>query len=162
MPHKTTITGNTHASTMVTLHENIKQKCRGKLSAGVLLLHDNASTYQSCTSQAVMRKCGFVEFNYPPYSPDLAPGDYFLFRNLKKFLHEWQFPNHDAVKKAVTGCFDTENAQFFLRVFDHCSGLMPGFSNVRYRFYSDIDRLTAVLALHERKIAHPFDKCLLT
>ena len=39
---------------------------------------------------------------------------------------------------------------------------MPGFSNVRYRFYSDIDRLTAVLALHERKIAHPFDKCLLT
>ena len=40
--------------------------------------------------------------------------------------------------------------------------LMPGFSNVRYRFYSDIDRLTAVLALHERKIAHPFGKCLLT
>ena len=39
---------------------------------------------------------------------------------------------------------------------------MPGFSNVRYRFYSDIDRLTAVLALHERKIAHRFDKCLLT
>ena len=39
---------------------------------------------------------------------------------------------------------------------------MPGFSNVRYRFYSDIDRLTAVLALHERKIAHPFDKYLLT
>ena len=40
--------------------------------------------------------------------------------------------------------------------------LMPGFSNVRYRFYSDIDRLTAVLALHERKIVHPFDKYLLT
>ena len=39
---------------------------------------------------------------------------------------------------------------------------MPGFSNVRYRFYSNIDRLTAVLALHERKIAHPFDKCMLT
>ena len=35
---------------------------------------------------------------------------------------------------------------------------MPGFSNVRYRFYGDIDRLTAVLALHECKIAHPFDK----
>ena len=35
---------------------------------------------------------------------------------------------------------------------------MPGFSNVRYRFYSDIDQLTDVLALHERKIAHPFNK----
>ena len=40
--------------------------------------------------------------------------------------------------------------------------LMPGFSNVKYQFYSNIDRLTAVLALHERKIAHPFDKRLLT
>ena len=40
--------------------------------------------------------------------------------------------------------------------------LMSGFSNVRYRFYSDIDWLAAVLALHKRKIAHPFDKCLLT
>ena len=35
---------------------------------------------------------------------------------------------------------------------------MPGFSNVRYRFYSDIVQLTAVLVLHEHKIAHPFDK----
>ena len=40
MPHKTTVTGDTYASTMVALLENIKQKCRGKLSAGVLLLHD--------------------------------------------------------------------------------------------------------------------------
>ena len=35
---------------------------------------------------------------------------------------------------------------------------MPGFSSVRYRFYSDIDWLTDVLALHEHKIAHRFDK----
>ena len=35
---------------------------------------------------------------------------------------------------------------------------MPSFSNVRYLFYSDIDLLTAVLAFHEHKIAHPFDE----
>ena len=29
---------------------------------------------------------------------------------------------------------------------------------MRYRFYSDINWLTDVLALHERKIAHRFDK----
>ena len=39
---------------------------------------------------------------------------------------------------------------------------MPGLSNLRYWFYSDIDWVTAVLALHECKIAHPFDKYLLT
>ena len=40
MPHKT-ITGDTYAFTMVVLYKNIK-KHRAKLSAGVLLLHDNA------------------------------------------------------------------------------------------------------------------------
>ena len=45
--HKTIITGDTHASTMVALRENIKLKRRGKLSAGVLLLHDDAPTHKS-------------------------------------------------------------------------------------------------------------------
>ena len=40
MPHKATIIGDTYASTMVALCENMKQKQRGNLSAGVLLLHD--------------------------------------------------------------------------------------------------------------------------
>ena len=44
---KTTITGDTYASIMMALRENIKQKCRGKLSASVLLLHDNESAYKS-------------------------------------------------------------------------------------------------------------------
>ena len=35
---------------------------------------------------------------------------------------------------------------------------MPGFQNVRYRFYSDIDWFTDVLALHEHKTAHWFNK----
>ena len=56
MPHKTTITGDTYASTMVILRENINQKRRRKLSAGVLLLHDNAPAHNSCTSRADISK----------------------------------------------------------------------------------------------------------
>ena len=61
MPHKTFITGYTYAFTMVTLRENIKQKPRGKLSAGVLLLHDNVPAHKVRTLRAAIRKCGFVE-----------------------------------------------------------------------------------------------------
>ena len=64
MPHKTTITGDTCASTMVALRENLQQKCCGKLSAGVLLLHDNAPVHKSCTSWAAIRKYDFVELNH--------------------------------------------------------------------------------------------------
>jgi len=42
MPQKTTITGQTYATTITALREAIKEKRGGKLSAGVLLVHDNA------------------------------------------------------------------------------------------------------------------------
>ena len=92
MPQKTTTTGDTYASTIVALRENIKQKHRGNLSAGVLLLHDNAPAHKSHTSRAAIRKCGFIQLNHPPYSPDLASSDYFLFRNLKHFCVGDYFP----------------------------------------------------------------------
>ena len=53
------------------------------------------------------------ELNRPPYSPDLAPSDYFLFRNLKKFLRGRWFPDDNAVKEAVTGYVDTQDVSFF-------------------------------------------------
>ena len=55
MPHKTSITGDIYASTMVALCENIKQKCCGNLLAGVLLLQDN------CTRTQVMHIAGFYK-----------------------------------------------------------------------------------------------------
>ena len=39
---------------------------RGKLSAGVLLLHDHAPALKSRTSRAAINKCGFVELKHPP------------------------------------------------------------------------------------------------
>ena len=86
MPHKTTITGDIYASTVVDLRENIKQKRRGKLSVGVLLLHDNAPADKSRTSRAAIRKCVFIELNHPSYSSDLAPRDYFLVINLNFYV----------------------------------------------------------------------------
>ena len=88
--------------------ENIKHKRRGKLSAGVLLLHDNAPAHNSRTSRAAIRKCGFVELNHPPYSPELTPCDYLLFRNLKSFLRGRRFIDGNAVKEALTVYFDNQ------------------------------------------------------
>jgi len=55
MPQKTTITEQTYANTITTLREAIKEKRRGKLSAGMLLLHDNAPVHMSAKSQAAIR-----------------------------------------------------------------------------------------------------------
>uniref|UniRef100_A0A3B3QZ08 Tc1-like transposase DDE domain-containing protein n=1 Tax=Paramormyrops kingsleyae TaxID=1676925 RepID=A0A3B3QZ08_9TELE len=91
MPHKTTITGESHANTMIALRESIKEMRRGKLTAGVLLLHSNAPVHVS--RQTAIRECGLQQLNHPPYTPDLAPSDYFLFRVLMKSLRGQQFSN---------------------------------------------------------------------
>jgi len=97
MPQKTTITGQTYANTITVLREAIKEKRREKLSAGVLLLHDNAPVHMSAQSQAAIQQCGFQQLNHPPYSPNLAPSDYFLFLVMKNFLRVNEF---QATKKS--------------------------------------------------------------
>ena len=84
-----------------------------ELSAGVLLLHDNAPVHISAKSQAAIQQCGFQQLSHPPYSPDLAPSDYFLFRVMKKFLRGKRFPSDEEVKEAVTTWFEEQSKDFF-------------------------------------------------
>ena len=52
-----------------------------KLIKGVLF--HNAPAHNSVVAMAVVHVCGFEMVDHPPYSPDLAPSDYFLFPNMK-------------------------------------------------------------------------------
>ena len=86
LPRATTINGPCYASIIERLHSVIVEKGRGKVSHGVLLLHDNAPIGKCKIVQAPIRQVGFVELNHLAYSPDTAPSDYHLCSNLKKFL----------------------------------------------------------------------------
>ena len=78
---KQTINGDYYAALLDRFNNILKKKAKKK----VLFHQDNARIH---TCPAPMAK--FNEFHYevlphPAYSPDLAPYDYFLFLNLKKF-----------------------------------------------------------------------------
>ncbi|KAJ4448973.1 hypothetical protein ANN_00365 [Periplaneta americana] len=53
------------------------------LPRGVVILHDNA---RHIRLGAVLTEFGWELFDHPPYSPDLAPSDFHVFLDLKKFL----------------------------------------------------------------------------
>ena len=72
-PAGTSITGEYYANVIKQLRVAIKEKRRGKLAAGILLLHDNATVHKSRVAQAAIRECKFEQLNHPPYSPDLDP-----------------------------------------------------------------------------------------
>ncbi|KAF7251792.1 hypothetical protein EYD10_02920 [Varanus komodoensis] len=67
-----TINVASYATTLRNLREAIKEKRQGKLTAGVLLLH-NAPVHMVRVSKVAVRDCGFEEINHPPYSLDLPP-----------------------------------------------------------------------------------------
>jgi histone-lysine N-methyltransferase SETMAR len=57
-----------------------------KVNKGVLFLHDNASAHRLLETQNILAYLGFQCLDHPPYSPDLAPSDYYLFPGLKNEL----------------------------------------------------------------------------
>ena len=87
LPSKKTLIGQYYAEITFKSYDAISQKHQGKLSSlSVWLLHDNALVHKSLVAQKAVRDCGFLQLNHPAYSPDLAPSNYYQFRNLKSHL----------------------------------------------------------------------------
>jgi histone-lysine N-methyltransferase SETMAR len=59
----------------------------------VLFLHDNASSHGALVTQKKLAYLCFQYLDHPPYSPDLATSDYYLFPRLKKQLKGRHFPS---------------------------------------------------------------------
>lgn len=113
LPHGKTITGAYYADVLEKLRLTIKEKRRGKLRRGVLLQQDNAPAHTSRIALAAAADCGFEVISHPPYSPDLAPSDYHLFSNLKKFLRGRRFTSDEELKSCVEDWFSGLPAEFF-------------------------------------------------
>ena len=79
-----------YSSLLVQL-KDILEKCRGKVTKGVLFLHVNAPAHRALATQEELTNLGFQCLDHPPYSPDLAPLDYRLFPGLKKTIESLPF-----------------------------------------------------------------------
>ena len=113
-PAGTSITGEYYANVIKQLRGAIKEKRRGKLAAGVLLLHDNAPVHKSRIAQVAICECKFEQLNHQPYSPDLAPSDYYLFRN----LCGTRFRDDDELNAAREAWFEDQIDDFYFKGID--------------------------------------------
>lgn len=57
--------------------------------ASLHLLHDNARAHATKATQQKLLMLGWNAVPHPPYSPDIAPSDYHLFRPLREFYNFW-------------------------------------------------------------------------
>ena len=72
----------------------------------------------SRVAQAAIRECKFEQSNHPPYSPDLAPSDYYVFRNLKSQLRGTRIRDDDELKAATEVWFEDQIDNFYFKGID--------------------------------------------
>jgi len=66
------------------------------------LLHDNAPSPNATIVKQFLAQRKLTVLDHPPYSPDLAPADYFLFPKVKSHLKGRLFDSISDIQKAVT------------------------------------------------------------
>ena len=103
VPVGTTVSGWYYCSL---LRDKVRPALRCKqlelLENGVILLHDNATPHQHRDVKNLVQCCGREVLAYPPYSPDLAPCDYWLFACVAELLQGKRFESENSINTAVT------------------------------------------------------------
>lgn len=111
-----TLTGQSYAKILEKLKAAyIKKRGQDRWDDGVFLLHDNAPCHTSKVVKQKLHDTGFIELYHPPYSPDLAPSDYFLFPKLKKYMRGRKYSSDEQVKKSVISWLGHRGPAFYSR-----------------------------------------------
>lgn len=110
-----TITAERYREQLMALNRSIKNKRpewatrHGK----VVLLHDNARPHVAKPVKDTLEVLGWDVLPHPPYSPDVAPSDYHLFRSMAHGLSDQHFNSFEEVDKWLKKWIDEKQEQFF-------------------------------------------------
>uniref|UniRef100_A0A914EJM2 Transposase n=1 Tax=Acrobeloides nanus TaxID=290746 RepID=A0A914EJM2_9BILA len=56
---------------------------------------------------------GWEILDHPPYSPDMAPSDFYLFRSLEHWLRGKKFRTIEEMRQSLTEFFDSKNREWY-------------------------------------------------
>lgn len=109
-----TIDSAFYCAQLTRLNQSIQKK-RPELynKKGVVFHQDNARSHTSLMTQQKLRELGWEVMMHPPYSPDLAPSDYHLFRSLQNFLNGVTLTSKKECEKYIVQFFDQKSPKFY-------------------------------------------------
>ena len=108
-----TITGQYYSDLLTRFDAVLKEKRPRLQRKKVLFHHDNAPAHSSRIVASKLTELRYELVSHAPYSPDLAPSDFFLFPNLKKSLAGKRFGSNEEVITATDAYFADLEKSFF-------------------------------------------------
>ena len=90
------------------LRENVRRKRPDQWRNNTWLLHhDNAPAHAALLTRRFLTDNNMTVVPHPPYSPDLAPSDFFLFPKLKMKFKERRFQTLEEIQAESQAVLDT-------------------------------------------------------
>jgi len=93
-------------------------RVRREISNTWFLRHDKAPSHTSFAVWEFLAQHNITTLSHPPYSPDLAPCDFFLFPKLKTHLKGHHFETVENVQAAATRALNNISSEDFLHSFE--------------------------------------------
>jgi hypothetical protein len=98
VPPGQNVTGHFYVQVLQWLRYAVHRKCHYKRQGQWSLHHDNAPSHISLVGQQLLAEKNILVFIQPPYSLDLTPSDFWLFRILKVGLKGTCSATMEAIK----------------------------------------------------------------
>ena len=103
LPQGQTVNQHVYKEILRRLFRSVREKRRDLwLDSSWMLHHDNAPAHNARSIRQFLAEKNVTVLDQPPYSPDLAPCDFFLFPKLKEVIKGTRFSDVETIKKAVT------------------------------------------------------------
>jgi transposase len=96
------VTGHFYVQGLQRLREAVRKKRPDSWHGQWFLHHDNAPSHTSLVVQQFLAEKNIPVITQPPYSPDLAPSDFWLFSTLKMGLKGKRFATVEDIKSNAT------------------------------------------------------------
>ena len=112
-----TITGDRYRTQLMRLSKALKEKRPqyAERHDKVILQHDNARPHVALPVKKYLETLKWEVLFHPPYSPDLAPSDYYLFRSMAHGLAQQHFSSHEECKNWLDSWIGSKDQGFFQR-----------------------------------------------
>lgn len=130
VPKGQTINSVYYMEVLQTFLVHLGRKRPEKISRGWLLHQDNARPHVSKATSEFMATKGIETIAHAPYSPDLAPCDFWLFPTLKNKIAGTRFQSDTEVKTAVQGVLQLLSADGLQFVFEKWMARLDKCQNV--------------------------------
>jgi len=103
VPRGQTVNKELYKTVLQCLQDAVHRHCLQKWrSRNWILHHDNAPAHRAVTTNEFLAKHNLLSLPHPPYSPDLAPCNFFFFLQLIKTMKGHRFDDIEEIQTNMT------------------------------------------------------------